>query len=538
MASAVLVLLLWSLHLVVLLPAASGVAGGLTGRAVVLLLALLVLLLPVCLLPGRWALRVLCLALPFALAETFGAWRMGGWLSVGVWHSILSTSGGEAREFLGAQAVFVVAALLVLLFFLVLAFRPGGVRRAAPSLRIAGVPPVLLAFLLLFLVYREGRIVGRHSIDNVQSGIGRQLLRTVPVGTLLKLHTAYRLRGEVEARLATVLRSGENLQGVTSDSLPRRLVLFIGESARRDHWQHYGYTRSTTPRLLARPELLWWDSLLSPATLTWQSVPLMLNAATVENNSELLRQANIFAYAKRAGYRCTWISNQALDDSPLLQLQMRQADTLLLAGGDILRDGAYDLRLLQELQALPSYPRELIVLHSIGQHNRYDYRYPQAFDHFKPSLKGSTRLLDGSPEVRAQVLNSYDNATRYTDWLLDTLLTELSQDTARPVYLLYASDHGEALFDGPDALLGHGMPGAQPAQTQVPFFLWARTRAELPASIPAQRFPTSGDYVFETLLDLLRIRTPGVDTARSLLRQQVSLPPRVLDAQSDLSVGL
>lgn len=534
----IIVLSLWIIHIVAILPDSSGVSGGLLGRAILLCLSLLVLLLPISCFSAKWALRVYALLVPLVAGEAYSLWHTGGLLTEGVAHALWSTHFGEAWEFfssrglLGGLLLLILGGAVVPCLLWVLAARCSA-KNVWPRAYGFGVVG-LLAFLLIALVWREGRLVRKHSFENIEPALKRQIHRTVPLGTVWKLYSAYRLKSQIESAYAGIAQTTKQLTVQALDSLPRLLVLWVGESSRRDHWQLYGYARPTTPRLSARLDLLRFDLAESPATLTWQAVPLLLNQATVSEPKGLSLQPNVLAYARQAGYRVTWISNQALDDSPLLQLQLVQADTVIRVGMEITKDGGYDERLLSEFVSLPPYPRQLVVLHSIGQHQRYDYRYPSDFDHFKPSLKNSSRLA--SANLRDQVINGYDNSIRYTDWILDSLINLLLADTSRSNSLLYVSDHGEALYDGPSALLGHGFPDELEVQTQIPLVLWSQEKSigfseDCPGSSPV-----SSDYMFETILDILKITSPGVDLNPSLLRKGCQYP-RDVALPSDLLRG-
>lgn len=60
--------------------------------------------------------------------------------------------------------------------------------------------------------------------------------------------------------------------------LPSRqvYVLVIGESSRRDHWQLFGYGRSTTPELAVLPHLVPIRHMVSAFAQTEAALPVML----------------------------------------------------------------------------------------------------------------------------------------------------------------------------------------------------------------------------------------------------------------------
>lgn len=86
----------------------------------------------------------------------------------------------------------------------------------------------------------------------------------------------------------------------------------------------------------------------------------------------------------------------------------------------------------------------VIAFHLIGSHGpRYYERYPQHMRTFTPDCR--------RPDVEncslEEVVNSYDNSIRYTDYVIFSLIEEVLEqhmDEVDPM-LLYVSDHGESL---------------------------------------------------------------------------------------------
>ncbi|HEU4602144.1 MAG TPA: sulfatase-like hydrolase/transferase, partial [Steroidobacteraceae bacterium] len=125
---------------------------------------------------------------------------------------------------------------------------------------------------------------------------------------------------------------------------------------------------------------------------------------------------------------------------------------------------------------------------------------------------------------REAIINSYDNAILYTDYVLAQtieLLKSLSDryDTA----LLYVSDHGESLGD--HGLYLHGMPYAiaPHEQIHVPMVLWlspqfTQTLGIDEACMRARaKQPASHDNLFHTLLGVFDVQTSEYDPSKDLL---------------------
>ena len=113
--------------------------------------------------------------------------------------------------------------------------------------------------------------------------------------------------------------------------------------------------------------------------------------------------------------------------------------------------GSYDGVLLQPLRdcVLHDSDRDLfIVLHLMGSHQRYDFRYPDAYQKFRPlelKSEGGLNSAGGSTAID-RTRNSYDNSILYTDHILASVIGILRK-TSAVTALWYESDHGESAAD-------------------------------------------------------------------------------------------
>ena len=155
----------------------------------------------------------------------------------------------------------------------------------------------------------------------------------------------------------------------------------------------------------------------------------------------------------------------------------------------------------------------VIAFHLIGSHGpRYYERYPQHMRTFTPDCR--------RPDVEncslEEVVNSYDNSIRYTDYVIFSLIEEVLEqhmDEVDPM-LLYVSDHGESL--GENGIFLHAAPYeiAPQEQIKVPLQLWLpkTTAQSLTLSKPclikkADRGGFSHDNLFHTVLGLMQVKT-------------------------------
>lgn len=318
-------------------------------------------------------------------------------------------------------------------------------------------------------------------------------------------------------------------------------VLVIGETGRPDRWQLNGYARPTTPRLVATENVVSFSNVISAWAWTRMSVPLILTRKPAVDKRAFFPEKSLIGAFREAGFRTYWFSTQSplgVHDSSIA-MHAREADeTRFLNPVGYKGEGAHDEALLAPLRQVlaRNESRQLIVLHTLGSHYNYADRYPEAFDVFRPSLKGRK---DASLHDRSQALamsNSYDNSVLYTDHLLAEVIDRVRATSARAT-LLYVADHGENLFDGRCDKSGHGH--ATERDFRVASIWWssdayASANPEKAALLRQRRdAPATTGHVFHTLLDLANIRYPGENRTRSLASPQWAPHPRWTQAGVD-----
>lgn len=269
------------------------------------------------------------------------------------------------------------------------------------------------------------------------------------------------------------------------------VVLVLGETGRYLNWQMNGYDRETSPHLMARQDqLITYDSCYTVANLTTVSVPMLMSRATPQNTKIYYNEPSFLQAFQEAGYMTAWIADQSFNNPFLLTFSGR-CDFLFYHDHKSFQ--FYDIDLLQPLnQCISTQPgKQMIVLHSLGCHFKYSARYPKEMSYFRPDLNDvsakevfSLRDWDGltidrnnigssfANVARSILTNSYDNAIRYTDFFLDSVITSLEQ-TGRPVVMVYVADHGENLLDDEQHKLLHGQESTSIYEFHVPLFVWA-----------------------------------------------------------------
>lgn len=323
---------------------------------------------------------------------------------------------------------------------------------------------------------------------------------------------------------------GTDARAIASDDPDRAplIVLVVGETARAANFGLGGYARDTTPelaRLRDEGDLVYFDRVSACGTSTQVSVPCMFSGLPRERADDSSRRENVLDVLHHAGLAVLWLDNQSgckgvcdrVDHAGTRDL----ADPALCAGGECL-DEVMIRDLPRRLAALDPARRAkgtVLVLHQMGSHGpAYHKRSPADGKRFLPECT-SAALQDCD---REQVVNTYDNSIAYTDRFLAATVRWLrAQD--RPTAMLYVSDHGESL--GEKGLYLHGMPWAiaPDEQTHVPMLAWFSRglQQERGLSVACVRERAgrawSHENLFDTLLDLARVRTAAADPRRDVL---------------------
>jgi len=280
---------------------------------------------------------------------------------------------------------------------------------------------------------------------------------------------------EIEQNLLTFSKIPP-LQHLTEQPkpLPTTIVLVIGESTNRLHMGLYGYHRDTTPKLSSiQDELKVFKNVFASRPNTIESLEQVLTFADQQHPDLYKTNPSIIAMMKQAGYRSYWITNQQTltARNTMLTTFAKQADEQIFLNTSRRQNAySYDEKVLAPYADILNKPDEkkLVVVHLLGTHMKYDYRYPKAYD-FYHDAKG---LPAGLNDHQIQTINAYDNAIRYNDMVVYELINQLKLQNQHSL-LFYFSDHGDDVFDSPP----HDFQGRNEgrptyAMYAIPFLVW------------------------------------------------------------------
>ncbi|HYX38498.1 MAG TPA: phosphoethanolamine transferase [Oligoflexus sp.] len=276
---------------------------------------------------------------------------------------------------------------------------------------------------------------------------------------------------------------------------PQLVVVVIGESTSRNHLGIYGYHRPTTPRLESmKDQLLVFRDAISPVASTLPAVFGALCSSQFDYETFECGGPTLLEIAQAAGYKTTWISNQAptgFGDNFLVELG-RTADTAIFVNQDISSAGeadhssSFDEKVLGPLDkviqsTLQHGQQSMFFLHLMGTHFVYEKRYPRDQRMFQNThdLKIPATVKD--PHAN-DMINHYDNAVAYQDRILGEIMGRINT-SGKDALLVYFSDHGEEVYDT-DNFAGHSEDRVTPSMREIPFIVgyspsYARHTSEL-----------------------------------------------------------
>ncbi len=499
--------------------------------------------------------------------------------------TLIATNPREMREYLGAQLVPLLLSWAACMALVVLAiWLARHTRLRLPGkVRVGMLVVALLAPLGIGVtagVTAKGNLHARwQEAIKQETALGGHIQYGWPFGLIPRLID---YRNEWVAMRANVDRLAKfRFHAYRTTPMRQRQVylLVIGEASRRDHWSLFGYARPTNPELAKVANLVKISNLDSSWPESITAIPMVLTRkpATVTSFT-WWKEASILRAMAEAGYETYWISNQQAIgkyDSPVSTFAFEAQHEMFLNHASWGVPGAYDGVLLQALRDVlhDSNKDMFIVVHLMGNHQNYDFRYPDTFKRWRPTVfdlwkdeddssgddgsadsdAGSDASLasdessdeedDGpDPEEIQRNINSYDNSILYTDHILASII-RIVRDNGAVSALWFESDHGEALPTMTCSSEGHGF--GTHFEYEIPALFWYSDSylAAFPDKVATLRANadkrTMSESTFESLIDMVGLGFPGHDPSWSLFSKQWRYRPRIINrpAQGDIDTA-
>lgn len=316
-----------------------------------------------------------------------------------------------------------------------------------------------------------------------------------------------------------------NLKDSSGDA-PRTLVLVIGESTQRGRMSLYGYSRDTTPELKALrdsdPNLTVFNNVVTSRPYTIEILQQALTFANEQHPDLYLTKPSLMNMMKQAGYKTFWITNQQTmtGRNTMLTVFSKQTDVQHYMNQQRTQSAReYDTNVLAPFKAVLAdpAPKKFIIVHLLGTHLKYKFRYPENWGKFDGQKDG---VPPGLSEEQREAYNDYDNANLFNDHVVATLFRDFKA-TDPNGFMLYFSDHGEEVYDTPPHNI-QGRNEAQPTRHMytIPFIVW--TSPAWQAAHPRDLRPDvdrkySSAELIHTWSDLAGLRYDDFDPTRSLV---------------------
>lgn len=245
-------------------------------------------------------------------------------------------------------------------------------------------------------------------------------------------------------------------------------VVVLGETSRATNWELCGYNRQTNPLLKKVDNLVVFDSVLTESNITHKCVPMLLSSASAADYDNIYKQKSLITAFKEAGFKTAYFSNQA-HTRTLIDFFGLEADECVYTRDKASNYNPYDMEFVENVRRIinEGAEKQLIVLHAYGSHYDYVGRYPKEYAHFLPDGPSSP-----NKEFLPLLVNAYDNSIRYTDAVLNEIISVLKSEVDAYSSLMYVSDHGEDLFDDGRNEIFHSSTIPSYYQIHVPMIVW------------------------------------------------------------------
>ena len=469
----------------------------------------------------KWTAKPLAIALVFIGGfAAYAVNTLGVLITSDQIQNLMQTDIAEARDTWSWHLLTWTLGMTVvpIIVILMMKIKPEPIIRQLLHKVIASVVSLAMVLGLLFVFYVDFAAIFRENRD-LKGMIS-------PQNMIASFASYYKKKAPKENLPLVVYGEDAVLQKAQATSLPKLMVLVVGETARAENFSLNGYSKNTNPKL-SQQDILNFSQVSSCGTATAVSVPCMFSGMPRKQYEERLasHREGLLDIAQRAGYQVTWIDNnsgckgtcdrvnQFKIPEPIQQKWCKDKECF----DDILIDSfkAYLATIPQD----DNRPR-LIVLHQMGSHGpAYYKRVPAQFKVFKPTC--DTNAIQGCS--REALLNSYDNTLLYTDYVLDSLIETLKNTTKYQTALWNLSDHGEST--GESGMYLHGAPYAiaPTQQTHIPMLMWFSTvwqhqaKQQIKCLAQQGRKELSQDNLFPTMLSLLDVKSKVIDPNNDML---------------------
>lgn len=448
----------------------------------------------------------------------------------------------ESSEFLSGNTYLIILSMFFWLIFLILFlmknYKKPNIWKDRSRLWVFFSTLILILSVFLLDQFSSNKEYSSFFLQEEESTVLQNLKKTYPLGLVVSMYDLYDQQNKLKNAFHQNIDFKFNAKKEKIDSDREIYVLLIGETSRRANWSLNNYDRITNPKLSNVENLVNLSDMLAVSSATRESVPMIL---TRKKENQVFnydfKEKSIISAFKEAGFKTFWLSTQqelGRHDTST-SVYAREADKLVfLNQNDYLNKGILDGNLIYEFDKILMNKNDkkiFVVIHMLGSHYDYAFRYPKEFNIFRPSLNDLKNYSLHNFENKMHLINSYDNSILYSDYVLHGFIELLNRDNSTS-FLFYTSDHGESIFDGECDRSGHGHKNIY--NFEVASFIWYSKRykennfQEIDHLNKVKNKKINHTSVFPTLIDAAKISIPDYDSERSLLKNLKNYPRIVL----------
>ena len=504
------------------------------------------------------AFALLALNTIFAIAQIFLIFSLELTYSHGTLDALVQTTPKEAFEFAHAFLNFkLIAAFLALLIFVITTLR----LRVSQRVRMKLCRAIKLVFLLSLLVFIAHAAFKSYVAKSSKMRASVIIaLNKIPIYNFAFVTKDYfgadfKSVRELQAGYQSIYASHSHK---TAPNRISNVVFIIGESLQRNFMSLYGYYLPTTPNLQALEQsgnLIAFSDVVSPGAKTNDVLKYVLNFGNYESEKQRPWSANldIVNLARLANYETFWISNQerygqwAVASGASAQMTDHSdftnqipvykyaysLDEVMLPSIKNFKSGAKRSPLARKDESSAAEVNgtqkkdKFFILHLMGSHPSYEFRYPKSFAKFSAADISREPLDEGQKKELAHYLNT----VAYNDFIVSEIYKIFASDNT---LIVYFSDHAQSLYQYRGKLI-HG--GINRFTLEIPLIFMASDKfkeqnADLWARIAAAKDrPFLNDDLIHAIAEILEMTDlPEFDPARSVINADFNASrPRIIE---------
>lgn len=261
-----------------------------------------------------------------------------------------------------------------------------------------------------------------------------------------------------------------------SKAISNKILFIVDESITSNKTSLNGFNIDSTPFLRSVKDKIYnYGDAVSGANCSSTSNFILQSGVLQENLPDIkqlsLRKANIFKYAKNAGYKTVYIDGQNPESNTyqnfMTKFDYQDIDIYYQIRAEKPNIERYNID-LEGLDFITNLVQEhekiFIYFNKYGSHFHYEGTYPKSETRFKPVLQSGTWNND-----KEKSINSYINSI---SWSCDHFLKEcFGKLNNMGVTTVYTSDHGQNVLDT-DSMVTHCKArDSDSYQANVPFII-------------------------------------------------------------------